>query len=211
MKYKYILFDMDGTLIDSHAAVLATMTDTLEAHNLPPIPEDERTLGIKNVYQQHAHVTDPEELRKTHLKMQQKYFHKNTLFPKVKETLAILKSKSVPMALVTTGNLAKVTHLLKQLELGSFFDVVVTESDVENLKPHPEPFRKAAMLLGLSDADKKDMLMVGDTAADIQGAQNYGIDSVAVTHSAFGSSTKDLNPTHIIDHIDELLSIIGIE
>lgn len=201
---------MDGTLIDSHAAVLATMLDTLAAHNLPPIPEDERTLGLKHVYKQHAHIIDPKELRKTHLEIQKKYFHKNALFPKVKETLAILKKKNVRMALVTTGNQAKVTYLLKQLDIESFFDVVITESDVENLKPHPEPFEKAAKQLGLSDADKKDMLMVGDTIVDIHGAQNYGIDSVAVTYSTFGSSVRDLNPTHTVDQIDELLSIVGI-
>lgn len=210
MKYKYIFFDLDGTLIDSYEASLATVLDTLKEHNLPLIPEDERTLGFKHVYKKHAHIVDPEKLRQTHLEKQKNHFHKNTLFPQVKETLTILKNMGIPLALVTTGNILKVEHLLGVLEIGHLFDAVVTESDVQNLKPHSEPFEKASQLLGIGADQKSLILMVGDTEVDILGAQNYGIDAVAVTYSVYGQAVKDLNPTFVIDRFEELLPIIGV-
>lgn len=210
MRYQYIFFDLDGTLIDSYEAALATVLDTLKAHNLPLIPEDERTHGFKNVYKKHAHIVDPQKLRQTHLEMQKNHFHKNTLYPRVKETLATLHNKKLPLALVTTGNTLKVQHLLKALEIGVFFDAVVTESDVQNLKPHSEPFAKASQLLGLRADQKSQVLMVGDTEVDILGAQNYGIDVVAVTYSVYGKKVGDYNPTYVIDQFEELLPIIEV-
>ena len=210
MRYKYIFFDLDGTLIDSYEAALATVLDTLKAHNLPLIPEDERTHGFKHVYKKHAHIVDPKKLRETHLEMQKNHFHKNTLFPQVKETLTFLKNKGVPLALVTTGNKPKVQHLLNVLAIENLFDVVVTESDVQNLKPHSEPFEKASQLLGITLDQKKEILMVGDTEVDILGAQNFGIDVVAVTYSVYGLKVKDYNPTYMIDLFQDLLPIIGV-
>ena len=210
MKYKYIFFDLDGTLIDSYEASLATVLDTLQEHNLPLIPEDERTIGFKHVYKKHAHVVDPEKLRQTHLEKQKNHFSKNTLFPQVKETLTILKNKGIPLALVTTGNKPKVQYLLSALEIENLFDAVVTESDVQNLKPHSEPFEKASQLLGIGESHKSQILMIGDTEVDILGAQNYGIDAVAVTYSVYGQKVRDYKPTYMIDRFQDLLPIIGV-
>ncbi len=210
MRYKYIFFDLDGTLIDSYEAALATVLDTLEAHNLPLIPEDERTKGLKNVYKKHAHVVDPKMLRKTHLEMQINHFHKNTLYSQVKETLKILKDKNFSLSLVTTGNKPKVDHLMKTLGIDNFFDVITTESDVTNLKPHTEPFERTAKLLGILPSMKNQILMVGDTEVDILGAHNYGIDVVAVTYSTYGQGVRDHNPTFVIDRFEELLPVVGL-
>jgi pyrophosphatase PpaX len=210
MKYKYIFFDLDGTLIDSYAALFATVLDTLQEHNLPLIPENEGMIGLKNVYKKHAHIVDPKKLRETHLEMQKNHFHKNTLFPQVKATLTFLKNKGIPLALVTTGNKPKVQHLLNVLAIDNLFDVVVTESDVQNLKPHTEPFEKASQLLGITQDRKNEILMVGDTEVDILGAQNFGIDVVAVTYSVYGQKVKDYKPTYMIDRFQDLLPIIGV-
>jgi len=210
MKYKYIFFDLDGTLINSYEAILATVQETLQAHNLPPIPIDEGTKGIKNVYKKHAHVIDPQILRSTHIKIQKDHYHKNTLFPQVKETLTVLKNKGYSLALVTTGNKPKVDHLLKTLKLNGLFDVVTTESDVTNLKPHTEPFERTAQLLGILPGMKNQILMVGDTEVDILGAKNFGIDVVAVTYSTYGQSVADYNPTYVIGRFEELLPIIEV-
>ena len=210
MRYKYIFFDLDGTVIDSYEAAWATILDTLQEHNLPLIPEDERTLGIKNVYKKHAHLADPRALRNTHLKFQEKYFHKNTLYPRVIETLTRLKKEGASLAVITTSNKLKADYLLKTLHLDQFFEVVITEADVKNLKPHTEPFEKAAERLGIGADKKHQMLMVGDTEVDILGAHNYGIHVVAVTYSTYGQSVRDHNPTYTIDTFDKLLSTVEI-
>ena len=210
MRYKYIFFDLDGTLIDSYAALFATVLDTLQEHNLPLIPENEGMIALKNVYKKHAHIVDPKILRSTHIKFQKNHFHKNTLFPQVIETLAVLKDKGYSLSLVTTGNKPKVEYLLKSLDMGTFFDVVTTESDVTNLKPHTEPFERTAKLLGILPIMKNQILMVGDTEVDILGAQNFGIDVVAVTYSVYGQKVKDYNPTYMIDQFQDLLPIVGV-
>jgi len=208
MKYKYLLFDLDGTLVDTYDAVLGAIQDTLRHHQLPPVERFAHSKGYKDIYKSYMHLVDRAVLRKTHLDMQKNHFHKNTLFPAVQHTLQNLKEKGVRMGLITSGNKPKVMHVITMLEIKDYFEYIVTEHDVENTKPHPEPFEKIFAGMGLGHTDKLHTLMIGDTEADIVGARDFGIDSVAVTYSAYGKDVNMYGPTYSIDSFEQLLPII---
>lgn len=208
MRYRFILFDLDGTLVDSYDPLVSTINETLEAHKLPLLSSLDLQEGLYKIYHKRAHLADPKTLRETHLKLQHKHLHRATLYSHVLETLQRLRDSGVHMAVVTTCNIAKAKLLMSTHGLDPFFKVIITEADVANIKPHKEPFEKATKALGAKNLD--EVLMVGDGIPDIEGAHGYGIHVAAVTYSAFGIRVRDYKPTYTIDRFDELLPIIGI-
>jgi phosphoglycolate phosphatase len=86
------------------------------------------------------------------------------------------------LAVVTTRARPEAAAFLEQLGLAAFFPVVVTRQDVLRMKPHPEPVRKAARLLGVPP---ERCIMVGDTVPDVRAARRAGAWAVGVL-SGFG-------------------------
>ena len=208
-RYRYIFFDFDGTLVDTLPALFLTVNETLTMHGLEPISYKKGQADLfKNVYKNNAKRIDHTLLRKTHLEVQKKYLQQITLYPSAKETLKHLVAQGYILGIISTTNTHKVRRLMELHNLTPYFQAVVTEGDVFNIKPHPEPFMKAFKLLGLSENHKKHSLMVGDTSADILGAQAFGIDSVAYQSGAFETDVRQYNPTYIIHTLSELLPII---
>ncbi len=208
MRYRFILFDLDGTLVDSYHPLVNTINDTLETHKLPLLSHYDLQEGLYKIYHKRAHLADPKMLRETHLKLQHKHLHKATVYPGVMETLQKLRENGVHMAVVTTCNLDKAKLLMGSHNLDPFFEVIITEADVTQVKPHSEPFEKVAKSLGFTN--KSEVLMVGDGGPDIEGAHGFGIHVAAVTYSSFGINVRAFNPTYTIDQFDELLPIIGV-
>lgn len=102
----------------------------------------------------------------------------------VEGSIALLEAlqKRYHLAVVTTRARPEARAFLQQLHLAAFFPVVITRQDVLRLKPHPEPVRKAAQLLGVPT---EHCVMVGDTVPDIRAARRAGAWAVGVL-SGFG-------------------------
>lgn len=177
-----ILFDLDGTLIDSTEAVYEGFCVAFEK-NGGAIPPQERvvelightledmflTLGVPkaNIAQ---HVLD----YKAHYRMISK--PKTNLLPKARQ--AILEaSKFATLGVVTTKTGRFSRELLEYFEVLHFFKSIVGREDVTNAKPHPEPIFKALSEIGIKEVSA---WMVGDTPLDLLAAQEAGIESVAV-------------------------------
>jgi len=209
MKYRNILFDFDGTLVDSSAAIRETINATLKIHGLDNISSIVKGTRTRHAYQRFADTINPDTLRETHKSIQHQFFPKYSIFPDVASVLQQLKDRGCRLAIITTANRPKVIELLKIFNIYHLFDTIVAESDVTNTKPDIEPFIKAFANLKLTDSDKPHTLMVGDSDADFVGAQNFNIDVVAVTYSTFDDSPEEYNSTYTIDKFTELLPIVG--
>jgi phosphoglycolate phosphatase len=177
-----ILFDLDGTLIDSTEAILESFHNSYDVFNLEH-PSDEQikllighpldvmytSLGIEeqkawemvDVYKEHYRKISTQ---------------KTTLLPLAKEAIE-LASKHARVGVVTTktGRYSKI--LLEHFGLMHHFEVLIGREDVENPKPHPEPIQKALDFLNVS---KEECWMIGDTRMDLISAKDAGIKSVAV-------------------------------
>ena len=178
-----ILFDLDGTLIDSTEAILESFSVAFKTFHAP-VPDDDvikaeighpldvmfATLGVEasNV---DAHV----QAYKMHYRKIS--CAKTVLLPDAREAVK-LASEHATLGVVTTKTAKYSIELLEHMDLMKYFAVLVGREDVEHPKPHPEPILKALFKL---QTDKSKYWMIGDTPMDILAAQAANINSVAVT------------------------------
>ena len=178
-----ILFDLDGTLIDSTEAILESFAVAFKAHG-KEAPDDKSikaeighpldvmfaTLGVEEASVD-AHV----QAYKMHY--QKISCAKTVLLPEAREAVE-LASRHAVLGVVTTKTAKYSIELLEHMGLMTYFDVLIGREDVENPKPHPEPIFKALSKL---QSDKNKYWMIGDTPMDILAAKAANIDSVGVT------------------------------
>jgi len=178
-----ILFDLDGTLIDSTEAILESFAVAFKAHG-QEVPSDEEikaeighpldimfpTLGVAQE-EVEAYVL----AYKMHYR--EIFCAKTVLLPDALAAVE-LASKHARLGVVTTKTAKYSIELLEHMGLMGYFEVLVGREDVENPKPHPEPILKALSKL---QSDTTKYWMIGDTPMDILAAKAANISSVAVT------------------------------
>jgi phosphoglycolate phosphatase len=190
-KEHVILFDLDGTLIDSTEAILesfdraygyfgktAPREEKITAEIGHPLDKMFLSLGISD-----AEVWEYVAAYKAHY---QKISREKTLLLPGAERAVMEASKFARLGVVTTKTAKYSVELLEHMNLMHYFDVLVGREDVENPKPHPEPVLKALSKL---KADAGKCWMVGDTCMDILSAHSAGIRGIAVT-SGYGSEKQ---------------------
>ncbi|MEA2028050.1 MAG: HAD-IA family hydrolase [Campylobacterota bacterium] len=181
MKTINILFDLDGTLIDSTDAILESFdvayktmnydkpyNDLIKAQIGHPLDDMFRTLGAKS--------EDVDNLV-YHYKMHYRQINQamTTLLPNATEAV-IEASKVANLAVVTTKTSQYSIELLKHLGIFDYFDAFVGRDDVEHPKPHPQPVLKALKLLN----NDYPSWMIGDTCMDMDSAKAANIHAVGV-------------------------------
>jgi len=188
-----ILFDLDGTVIDSTEAILDGFRVAFETFG-GVVPSDELikneightlenmflTLGVEeskvdahvHAYKMHYRIISCE---------------KTILLNGAREAI-VEASKFATLGVVTTKTGEYSTILLEQMGLMKYFRVLIGREHVENPKPHAEPILKALMKL---EHDKNKTWMIGDTCMDIDSAKNAGVNSIAVTSGYATHSTLE--------------------
>ncbi len=183
--FKAVIFDMDGTLIDSVNAdflawqkVFADYNKSLTFKDYMPL------LGMRSfsVVEQFFNPENAEEQKKV-LTKKSNYFREIIeengieLIPYAQEFIKHLKENNVPLALATSSRRAKMEMVMDKVGLLSYFDVTVTAEDVVHGKPAPDIFIKAASLL---DEAAGDCLVFEDTVNGINAAKGASMKCVAL-------------------------------
>ncbi|ASN04751.1 pyrophosphatase PpaX [Virgibacillus necropolis] len=211
MKIHTILFDLDGTLIDTNELIIASFLHTFEHYKLP-ITREETLPFIGPTLKATFDKVDPtksEDMIQVY-RDHNLYHHDNYVnaYPFVVETLKRLKEKDIKLGIVTTKMRTGTNMGLKLVGLDKLFDTVITLDDVTNAKPHPEPIVKAMNELG---ADATSTLMVGDNFHDIEAGQNAGVQTAGVAWTIKGRETLEkLNPTYMLEDMRDLYTIVGV-
>ena len=177
-----ILFDLDGTLIDSTDAIVSTFHYAFDVHNSKH-PSDKEIMALigypldimfKELNVDEDKVWDyvatyKEEYRKIST-------IKTELLACAKEAVQNA-SEIATLGIVTTktGSYSKI--LMEHFGLMQYFDILIGREHVENPKPHAEPILKALEFL---DVQGKEIWMIGDTKLDLISAKNAGINSIGV-------------------------------
>ncbi len=211
MKYKTLLFDLDGTILNTNDLIINSFLYTLEQfypgkyteeklipHMGKPLREQMVIFGdeanadkMVEIYREHNIRTHDEYVKE---------------FPYVKEVLTTLKEEGYTLGVVTTKMRNTVTMGLRRFDLESLMSTVVTYEDTEFHKPAPEPVLLAMEQLG---AEKETTLMVGDSQYDIQAAKNAGVTSVGVAWSMKGADfLNQFNPDYMLENMRDLLKIV---
>lgn len=160
--YQAIIFDHDGTLVDSEGThcecwnnVLSrfdahlSMASYLSEYNGLPTIETARRLQARFEIK-----AAPEELYADKIAELKAFFARSAfpLLPHVLVTLETLKSQGIPMAIASGANRYEVEHSLQHHQLTHFFEAIVTKTDVPNAKPAPDCYLNAAKALAINPA-----------------------------------------------------------
>lgn len=212
MAYTTVLFDLDGTIIDTNELIIQSFLHALEGVTEEPFTR-ERIIPHMGypLAQQLRFFTGRERVDELEAKYRQFNLDKHdelvAEFPHVREVLAELRERGVRLGVVT--NKARRTTMmgLKRCGLEPFMETVVTIDDVSRGKPDPEPVRLALQRLG---AEPADALMVGDSQYDIIAGRDAGTATVGVAWSLKGEAhLRSFGPDYVIRNMRELLELVG--
>lgn len=186
-KIKAVLFDLDGTLIDSEKYYFDCCAPVLKEHFDLSINMDDWMEGfvghtiVQNVVllkEKWNIDTDAEYLEKYMAIEAQKLDIRDVkLMPYIRELIHTLAEKKIRMAVVTSSPFDIAQLTLKANDIFHYFDFFVTSDDVKNHKPDPEPYLLAHNKLALP---KEDILVLEDSYAGLKSAQKAGLKVFAV-------------------------------
>jgi pyrophosphatase PpaX len=211
-KITTLLFDLDGTLIDTNELIIKSFMHTL-GHYYPDRYKREDVLPFMgpSLVETFSSI-DPERTEE----MAQMYIAFNmenhdrfvTEFEGVYETIEKLKNAGFKLGIVTAKRAETVALGLKLTKLEPFFETVVTLDDVTNTKPDPEPVNKALDFFGVRP---EEAMMIGDNHHDILAGKNAGTQTAGVAWSLKGKDyLLGFEPDYMLDHMEDLLQILGV-
>jgi len=186
---KGVLFDMDGVLADSEPFICKAAMMMFEELGVKVSPEDFHPfvgMGenkyIGGVAAKHGVNVDIEKVKARTYEIYGEIVKGNLMpLPGVHEFISRCKAKGLKLALATSADRVKMEVNLREIGLNSnTFNYIVTGLDVENKKPHPDIYIKAAEMIGLSPAD---CLVVEDAVSGIKAGKAAGSKCVGVTSS----------------------------
>jgi len=176
MKYSHIVFDVDGTLIDTENANLLSLRDVVKELLNQDLPINELRFAFSmtsNNALDRLGVKDFDRANYLWQKYYKNYEKDVTVFDGIQEALKQIKSKSCSLGIITSRTKAEYQNDFAPFGISRYFDVVVCADDTTNHKPHSEPMEK---LLERANGNAKTTLYVGDTVYDMQCAQGAGVD-----------------------------------
>ncbi len=201
--YDLIVFDWDGTVMDSTAVIAESIQAAARDLGLP-VPSDEAArhvigMGLGQALR-HAVPDAPENMYDA---LGERYRHHFLaqdqgipLFAGARETIAELHARAYRLAVATGKSAHGLARVLEASDMGRYFHALRT-ADRTHSKPHP------AMLLEIMDElgiEPERTLMIGDTTHDLQMALNAGVDAVGMTHGAHPvEQLRDLRPLALFD------------
>ena len=184
MKEIIILFDLDGTLLDSTEAILLCFEDSYVDFGLkaPPREKIKALIGhtLDYMYEhlgvEKDKVWDFVDRYKFHYRKRSKLM--THFLPRAKEAI-VEASKFARLGVVTTKTGSYSIELLKHMKVMDYFEVLVGREDVINPKPHPEPILKALHLMNVTNCN--NIWMIGDTCLDMVSGRDAGVETVGVS------------------------------
>ena len=177
-----ILFDLDGTLIDSTDAILESFHNSFEMHkHIHPTDEEIKRLIGYPLDIMYKKLGVDEKLVWDFVKTYKEYYReistqKTYLLENAREAV-INASKIATLAIVTTKTGKYSQVLMEHFDLMKYFEVLIGREHVQNPKPHEEPILNALKELDMEDTD---IWMIGDTKLDLVSAKNAGVNSIGV-------------------------------
>ncbi|MFD1902059.1 HAD family hydrolase [Enterococcus termitis] len=191
-KYEGIIFDMDGVLVDSETFYYQRRKAFLEEYDLSieglPIQQfvgaDMRSLWrpileVNETHYDEAFLTE----KYHHYKIKHPIDYSDSIEPNAKRVLQFLKRKGYKIGLASSSKMDVIQEVLKLGQLTSFFDVIVTGSELEKSKPDPKIYEFTAQELGLAP---EKCLAIEDSEKGIRSAHDAGATVWALKDTQFG-------------------------
>jgi pyrophosphatase PpaX len=207
-----VLFDLDGTLIDSIRLILDSYHHTLAAHGVPPRTDEDWLRGVGTPLSvQFAEWNDDLGMLEAMVATYRAYnlaHHDRmvTVYPGVVAAVEAIRAAGRRTGLVTSKNRQGALRGLTLVRLEAMMDVLVCADEVTNPKPHPEPVEKAVALLG---ADPATTVYVGDSIHDMVSGRAAGVRTAAALWGPFGREHLELAaPDYWLETPADLLRLL---
>lgn len=210
MRYEALLFDFDGTLLNTNELILQSFHHVLN-ERFPgqyQVADCAQFIGpsLKQTFDALA-PSETEQLIAAYRAFNEA--NHDTLiteYPHVVETLTALKAMGAKLAIVSTKRNDMIELGLQRLGITALFDVKIGSDDVRHVKPHPEPVELALRQLGVT---KDKSLMIGDNSHDIEAGNNAGVASVGVAWALKGEAyLRSFNPTYIVQDMRDFIPLV---
>ncbi len=210
MEFELLVFDLDGTLIDS-ALDLALAVNAVRADaGMAPLPH--QTVygyvgnGAPMLIQRSLECAADDPRARRGLQFFYEYYHEHMLdntdlYPGVRESLDSWRAGGVEMAVLTNKPVRFSRHILAGLGLSEHFGRVYGGNSFATKKPDPEGLETIVREL---EGERAKTLMVGDSSVDILTARNAGVASAGVTYGLRPESLKEHPPDILVDSMGEL-------
>lgn len=211
-RYRGVLFDLDGTLVDTLALILSSYRHTMEQH-LGRVPPDEvwlSTMGRPLRVQLQDFAETPAQLEAmmaTYLAHNEDHQERMIRpFPGMREAVSTLSDAGYRLGVVTSKIREHAQRELDSCGLARYFDGLVSASDVDEPKPDPEPVRRGLTLIEL---DPGETLLVGDSLYDLQAGRAAGTATAAALWGPFDRQRlAPGNPDYWLPEIGALLELL---
>lgn len=206
-----IIFDFDGTLIDSYEPIAESLNRVRMAVDKPPLPLEEVKAmvghGLEHLIEKAVGPADiaggVRLFRESYAAICQS---RTTILPQVRETVEELDRRGYQMAIATNKPSYFARDILRTLEIDHLFAEVLGPNDVERPKPDPEMLEIIMSRLGLG---AEEVVYVGDMLLDIEAARNAGVSVYAVPT---GSATREMllggRPDRLLHKFSDLLTYL---
>jgi HAD superfamily hydrolase (TIGR01509 family) len=210
MRIAAVLFDLDGTLLDTEHYIFGAFEHALVGAGCRPGTFDEYRqvvgLPLEQCYLALAPGAEAGALCEAHRQWQTQHLELVRPMPGAAQVLQRLRAGGIRIAVVTNRSARSSVASLEQGALLPLVDTVVSHEDVARQKPDPEPVRLALARLGVAPAEA---VMVGDTAVDVIAGRNAGTHTVAVTFGFAGPRVAETAPDGLISHLDQLPGLLS--
>lgn len=210
MLIEAVLLDLDGTLINTNELIVKSFQHTFRKNLNREVGEEEivQYFGEPLIEtMKRFDIKNAEKLVEVYRKYNEEYHDLLTKsFDGVEEALALLKSRSIKLAVVTSKRKMMAEKGLRLLGLYDFIDVFITPECTSKHKPDGEP---AILACNLMKVSPENAIMVGDSHFDILCGKNAGCKTCLVSYSTQSlEHIKEYAPNFIIDNLMELEDII---
>jgi pyrophosphatase PpaX len=211
MRFPVVLFDLDGTLVDSGRIILASMRYATRTVLGCDVPDEQLLAGVggsgllEQMRALDAHRVD--DLVRIYREHNEPLHAELEACAGIDGVLERLHAEGRTLGLVTAKRRATVQLAFDVVDIADYFDVVVTSEDTERHKPHPDPILHA---LDELDVDARDAAYVGDSPFDVAAAKAAAVFAVAVTWGCIHSRERLAAeaPDALVATVEELLAVL---
>jgi len=215
---KAVLFDLDGTLLDTANDLGSALNHLLQNYQLPPIPfkriRPAAGAGCRGLLKLGMNIEPSDErypaLCEELLALYQQYVVKTThFFPGIEKTLDFLEQNAIPWGIVTNKPALFTEQLVIHLKLNQRAACVISGDSLPTRKPHPEPILHACRILRQAP---ENCLYVGDSIVDVQACKAAGNPSLVALYGYIppGENPRSWQADGYIEHGEDIIQWVSL-
>lgn len=213
-QFDAVLFDLDGTVLDTSEGIVLSIKETIEHFGLPSLSMEEiyTFIGPPVEWSFSSHFgMEGEALSEAVAYFRDRYANINLLLAKpyegIYDLLQFLKDNDIPIAIATYKKQSYATKLLMHYGFGDYTDIMYG-SDPEGTLLKSDIIKLCIDKIGITD--NKKVLMVGDSKHDARGAEAIGASFAGVSYGFGFGSTEDIKDYVSVAYVDKPIELIKL-